>query len=111
MALSDLTPTFSSPVRIAISTSSVSLLDSARLSCWCSAPNIALVSLSSGSAIPSLSAAVRTCFRPTTGPRIAVLIPRSLSRSTVITSVRVINPSPGYNSPDALPIHQASPEL
>ena len=91
IARSERIPTFSSPVRIAISTSSSSPSDSDRLSCCDNAPKIAFVSLSSGSAMPSFSAAVRTCRRPTTGPLIAVLMPRSLSRSTVKTSVRVID--------------------
>ena len=48
---------------------------------------MAFVSLSSGSAIPSLKAAVRVAFRPMTGPLTPALTPRSLSRSTVTTSV------------------------
>ena len=99
MARSERTPTFSSPVRIATSISSSSVLASTSLSLTERAPRMALVSLSSGSAMPSLSAAVRTFRRPTTGPRMEVFNPRSLSRSTVMTNVLVIRVHPRLVSP------------
>ena len=110
MARSERMPTFSSPVRMAISTSSSSGFFSRILSWAESAPSIAFVSLSSGSAIPSFRAAVNTCLRPMTGPRIAVLMPRSLSRSTVKTSVLAINNHRWSFSPNHSPNSKSSRE-
>ena len=95
MARSERCPTFSSPVRTATSTSSSAPLDSRRRSYCAKAPKMALVSLSSGSAIPSLRAAVSTFLRLTTGPRMDVLLPRSSSRSTVSTRMRSMVGSDG----------------
>ena len=87
IALSLLGPTLTSPVRIAISTSSLGSAFSANLSWWFNAPSMALVSDSSGSAIPNLSAAASADFLPITGPLMPALTPKSLSLSIVITRV------------------------
>ena len=84
--LSDISPTFRSPAREAISTS---LPEATSSSSAFMPPNMVLTSESSGSAMPNLRAASILACLPTTGLTTPPLRPKSLSRSIQSTRTSI----------------------